>query len=445
MASAITPSLAAPAAVPPAAPPSSPQPPPNATKSDVSTSITLADTGPAPVAGVMAGVAKSVATKSAFAATAMGKGILKWWFRLPVKLFRPHTVSPWMVVNHMAQASGQKVGHAYLRTVVAEEGYGFLGRNIIPLLFANAVAGAVLFNVYASTISALSTSPDDAHSSSSLAAALAFDHHHPFIAGALAGASTALIATPIDNIKANISPADIVAHRHEGMMKFTYRTCQSALKDEKNLWAKCKRLYKGVGFLAAKDACGFGLFFFFFENIRKVGKGVVADVWNLREDAEREPLPPPTPAAVADALPQSPPEQDKPRRSLGLTIANASAVILAGATAGMGYQAVIYPLDNIPAVIAATRAAEITKNPGLAKAVAEASAPIYEDGFHNANAAAGQNRFQWSEVWSVVKQRGIRPFYAGILPQLVRVMPPSALGLFAYEVASSQFWDNDET
>lgn len=224
------------------------------------------------------------------------------------------------------------------------------------------------------------------------------------------------------------------------MLKFSYRTVQNALKDEKNIWAKCRRLYKGIGFLATKDALGFGLFFFFFEGIRKSGKGLVADVWGLKESASED---------TSDAQPVEPTvnSEDPKRRSLGLVTANAAAVIVAGGVAGAAYQSLIYPLDNIPAVIAATRVSEATKNPLAAEAAAVMAAPIYEDGFHNANPAGApsQQRFTWTEVWQVVRQRGLRPFYAGITPQLVRVMPPSAIGLFAYEIASSQFWDNDET
>ncbi|KAJ3016646.1 hypothetical protein HKX48_003923 [Thoreauomyces humboldtii] len=382
------------------------------------------EAGPKPVVGVVAGVAKSIATKSAFAASSLGKGFLKWWFSLPVKLFRPHTVNPWTVVNHMAATSGQKAGLAYMRTVVAEEGYGFLGRNVAPLLFANAAAGAVLFNVYASTITAL------APASAGTAAPV---EHHPFIAGAFAGAATALISTPIDNIKASISPADIVAGRHDGMLRFTRRTCRNALKDDKTLWQKTRKLYVGIGHLGAKDALGFGTFFFLFENIRKHAKGAVADVWNLKEPSTK------TIVGSTNELP--------PRRSVGLVIANATAVILSGGIAGMGYQAVIYPIDNIPSVLASSSASDISRNPQMVKVAAQAAAPIYEDGFHNANTGGTVNgaRFQWKEVWEVARQKGVRPFYSGIMPQLVRVMPPSALGLFAYEVASSQFWDNDES
>ncbi|KAJ3150458.1 hypothetical protein HDU86_006631 [Geranomyces michiganensis] len=392
-------------------------------------------------AAIAAGMAKAFATKSALAATAMGKGLLKAWFRVPAKLFRPHAVNPWLVVNAMSAHAGQKSSHAYLRSVVAEEGYGFLGRNIVPLLFANAVAGAVLFNVYAGTSAALARSREgsdavDIESTSSLAAAMAFDHHHPFLAGALAGASTALVSTPIDNVKAIITPEDIIGNRHIGMARFAIQTCKKALKDEHTTYGRLRRLYRGGGFLAAKDAAGFGMFFFFFENLRRIGKGCVADAWGLREDDNE------ISSGVAESAST---EHGSRRRPLALVAANASAVIFAGAAAGLAYQTVIYPIDAIPSVLAART---ITKDPALAKAVADATAPIYEDGFH-ATAPTGvdgpQRRFAWREVWAVLKSEGPAPFYRGIAPQLVRVMPPAALGLLAFEICSSQFWDNDET
>ncbi|KAJ3157295.1 hypothetical protein HDU89_002708 [Geranomyces variabilis] len=390
-------------------------------------------------AAIAAGMAKAFATKSALAATAMGKGILKAWFRVPAKLFRPHAVNPWMVVNAMSAQAGQRSTHAYLRSVVAEEGYGFLGRNIVPLLVANAVAGAVLFNVYAGTSAALARSrhggkDGDSDSPSSLNAAMAFDHHHPFLAGALAGASTALISTPIDNVKAMITPEDIIGNRHLGMARFALQTCKKALKDEHTMYGRIRRLYRGGAFLAAKDAAGFGMFFFFFENLRRVGKGCVADAWDLREDDDEK-----LPRIEGN-------ESTHKRRPLALVAANAAAVIGAGAAAGLAYQVVIYPIDAIPGVLAART---ITKDPALAKAVADAAAPIYEDGFHAAAGASGpvppHRRFAWREVWAVLKSEGPAPFYRGIAPQLVRVMPPAALGLLAFEIFSSQFWDNDET
>ncbi|KAJ3045702.1 hypothetical protein HDV00_007828 [Rhizophlyctis rosea] len=412
---------------------------------DASSDVTTA-TSAAALPGILAGIAKSLATKSAFAMTAFGKGLLKWWFRFPVKLFRPHIVNPWMVVGKMAEKDGRQLNAQYLRGVVAEEGFSVLGKNMLPLLFMNACAGAVLFNVYGLTVDYLA-SPE-------------LELHHPFIAGTLAGASTAVIATPIDNIRSRIDPMHLVDNRKEGMLRFTYRTVKDVLPP--GPMDKARVLYKGLGFTAVKDGLGFGMFFGIFEGLRKIGKGAVADFFgrgptrgHYQGFGNYERDEPADSKGISSSLPRA-------RQSFLHTAANSAVVITAGAAAGMGYQLVIYPVDNIPAVVAAHKLSKIM-DPISAEAVAATVAPSYaEDGFHNNNfrgvgaatASGGATNlkgsaqsaipsFTWREVFQVIRQSGLRPFYKGITPQLIRVMPPSAVGLFAYEVASSQLWDDD--
>ncbi|KAJ3280610.1 hypothetical protein HK104_000540 [Borealophlyctis nickersoniae] len=333
----------------------------------------------------------------------------------------------------MAEKDGKLLNVHYVRGVVADEGFSILGKNMLPLLFANALGGALLFNVYGLAIDRL-TVPG-------------FELHHPFLAGGIAGASTALVATPLDTIRSRTDPAQLVEHRHEGMLRFTYRTVKQALPA--GTWEKVRVLYSGLPYTAMKDGLGFGMFFGVFEGLRKTGKGLVADWWGLRDgghghDTSSPALPSlSSTATTPSSLPTSSSQQQQPRHPISLTLTNATAVILAGAMAGTAYQLVIYPLDNIPAVVAATRLTTIM-DPVSAQAVAAAAAPSYADGFTNNNTKPGQARVSVKEVWSIVRKQGVKPFYKGIAPQLVRVMPPSAVGLFAYEVASSQFWDIDE-
>jgi hypothetical protein len=75
-----------------------------------------------PTASVLAGVAKVFATKSALTVTFWLKGLIKWWFRYPIKLFRPHTISPYYVFSAMAQNEGKTVSLRYMKGVVADEG-----------------------------------------------------------------------------------------------------------------------------------------------------------------------------------------------------------------------------------------------------------------------------------------------------------------------------------
>jgi hypothetical protein len=42
------------------------------------------------------------------------------------------------------------------------------------------------------------------------------------------------------------------------------------------------------------------------------------------------------------------------------------------------------------------------------------------------------------------RRRFVSAAYRGMGPQLVRVMPPAAIGLLVFEIASNSFWDNDD-
>ncbi|KAI9207665.1 mitochondrial carrier domain-containing protein, partial [Polychytrium aggregatum] len=336
-----------------------------------------------------AGLAKALATKSAFTATAVSKGLLKWWFRFPVKLFRPVAVNPWLVFNSMAQKEGKKVSVKYVRDVVADEGWGVLGKNMMPLLVANACVGALLFNVYGGV-----TDYMEAQGS--------FHYHTPFVAGFLAGGAQAALATPLDNMQRHVNPADIVERRHEGIIRFTYNTIRQTLPS--GFWASTKFLYTGLGFTAFKDALGFSMFFGVFEGVRHVGKSLVAEFFNSHEELQR-------------------------RRSLTFTLLNALAVITAGAAAGMAYQVVIFPVENIRAMIG--------------NAAAEAAVSNGDCG--NTAKMRAERHMSLRDVVRLLRNEGFKPFYSGILPHLIRVMPPSALGLLAYEIASSQFFDNEDS
>jgi hypothetical protein len=76
----------------------------------------------APAAGLYAGLVKAFATKAAITITAALKGYLQWWFRVPLKLFRPHTISPYYMFHAMAKESGTNLSLKYMKTVVSDEG-----------------------------------------------------------------------------------------------------------------------------------------------------------------------------------------------------------------------------------------------------------------------------------------------------------------------------------
>lgn len=73
-------------------------------------------------AGILAGFAKSLFTKSSFAFVYFVKGIFKWWFKFPIKLFRPAVLSPYMLLSAMAERQGRRVNIQSLKAVVSDEG-----------------------------------------------------------------------------------------------------------------------------------------------------------------------------------------------------------------------------------------------------------------------------------------------------------------------------------
>jgi hypothetical protein len=94
--------------------------------------------------------------------------------------------------------------------------------------------------------------------------------------------------------------------------------------------------------------------------------------------------------------------------SISFGVANAAAVIVSGGMAGLAYQSTTYPLD---------------RGRRLAKRLADRK----------------------RQTWTFDKRRSfVRAVYRGMGPQLVRVMPPAAIGLLVFEIASNSFWDNDD-
>ncbi|KAJ1551025.1 hypothetical protein HK405_015341, partial [Cladochytrium tenue] len=242
--------------------------------------------------GVLAGLAKSFATRSAFAVTAFAKGLLKWWFRVPIKLFRPSVVNPLIVLNKMAEAEGKKVSATYVRSVVKEEGFHLISKNMIPLLVCNSVVGAVLFNVYLSSsaaLDALATTKAERAAAAAAAAASTDDdddarapltvldrrHLHPFVAGGLAGAAQSVLATPIDNVTRRVNPDEMLERRGEGVVRLAVRAVREAMppalgplprrasgggvnwesvqRDLINLEARCRFFWEGWTLNCVKD------------------------------------------------------------------------------------------------------------------------------------------------------------------------------------------------
>jgi hypothetical protein len=141
-------------------------------------------------------------------------------------------------------------------------------------------------------------------------------------------------------------------------------------------------LYKGVLYHLLRDSIGFGVFFGIFETMQYFGKTYTSKVWKFESNSPH----------------------DHPNRPKELALADGCVVIFSGALAGASFQLISYPLETLK-----------TKSRKLRKIFPEKSIPQV-------------NRM-------VIKQVGIAGLFKGVSSQLIRVMPPSALGLFVYEIS----------
>ncbi|KAJ3343670.1 hypothetical protein HDU83_005581 [Entophlyctis luteolus] len=405
--------------------------------------LTTSTTG---AAGVVAAFTRSLAMQGSLLLTGLAKGMLKWWFRVPVKLFRPAVVNPYLVLNHMAVRDGHgRVDVRYMRRLVKTHGAAAVVKNTAPLLLVNSLVGAFLFNAYSGACAGLRAltlplqaelDPDGCEFSPDWV---------PFAAGLIAGAAQSVFSTPIDNLQRSAHThlySDSNHHnnnshgqhqhpgtRNSGIVGSVFmqalrsmgiptlhdqqqqqqqqfhqqqqllnqrqdnshhnhtpskgpRRLHERVHAARHVIAPYRPLYDNFRLNCLKDSLGFALFFGLFENTRDAGKALVARIQQLRQQNDEDVV------------------QSNPiMKGVTLTGPQALAVVAAGGFAGMGFQFVNYPVDRI--------------------------------------ASESQGRGGEKEtVQAIVKRLGIRGLYSGIGGQFARVVPASSAALFVYELVN---------
>lgn len=128
------------------------------------------------------------------------------------------------------------------------------------------------------------------------------------------------------------------------------------------------------------------MFFGVFEGLQRTGRKFTNKIWGYKYEPELSIL--------------------KSDRPLSLKITNAFVVITSGAIAGAAFQSVVYPLDTMQ-----------RQNMFLQ---------------HDSNKRS--SGLSWA--LKMLKNNGVGFYYRGMGAKLVMAMPPSALGLFVYEISS---------
>ncbi|KAJ8330448.1 hypothetical protein BDV3_003076 [Batrachochytrium dendrobatidis] len=363
-------------------------------------------TGNSQFASVLAGIVRTLATNTSLVFVGVVKSALRWWFRVPVKLFRPYAVNPWLVFHSMAKAQGSSFSLQFVHHTLRKEGIHFFSRNAIPLFIANAAVGITLFNAYSVAMSRLSLSNVDLH---------------PFMAGCIAGASQSILATPLDAIQKIIHPKDLVQNHHHGIHRITKSILSQVLPT--TMLGKLQYLYRHWQFNTIRDAGGFSLFFGVFEGVRKWGRVGVA-AWMTREQ---------------DTL---------TKRSYAHIGCDGLVTVFAGAAAGAAYQGFTYPLDQLSELATSVKSIQPMHSvlPNATLALDSTQSTTLTKHMSEINSAHSQARFNAQQpvvtlkiAWRLVRQYGISRFFQGIQPQLIRAMPPSAAALFIYQLTEEAF------
>ncbi|KAI8928485.1 mitochondrial carrier domain-containing protein [Entophlyctis helioformis] len=401
--------------------------------------------------GFLAGFARALAANAGVLAVNFAKGTLQWWFRVPVKLFRPYAINPWLVFRSMAAVQGKPFNVQFVRDILRTEGASFFRKNALPLFVANAIVGGCLFNIYAFTLGRLSSMSmqrsiqHGQSKDSQLPGGADHPSHtywHAFLAGGVGGAGQSVLATPLDAIQRMLEPKSMVEHRHRGIRHATRKALSESLSTHSFWHTRLLHLYRNFGFNAGRDAAGFALFFGVFEAMQHTGHSLVE---RLCDGGPGGQLPKHGDAgSQMQGQAHGPLQTQHKHRSVLRILLDACVVVGAGATAGAAYQTAVYPLDRLSEAITAkpapqepqheqhqhrhhthTRTAGADQQPPHGTAASRSHAPP-------------QPRLTWIAAARLVRQHGIGRYYAGIAPQLVRAMPPSAAALFVYELTRDQ-------
>ncbi|KAF9585723.1 hypothetical protein BGW38_001062 [Lunasporangiospora selenospora] len=401
---------------------------------------------------------------------------LQFWYRVPIKLFRP------MRVDYLVMARAATMGViptpankpmdqqttlkqlsrrtqffratsiGMITHAIQTQGSGFIFRQVLPPLVANSFIGSVLYTTYIFTLPIF-------HPAATYQKSRTFPpppFYAVFMAGACAGAAQSLVAAPMDSLKVKFQVQDL-GHggRHKSMAAFAVTTL------------------KELGLKTDSLACG--LFFAVFEWVKQQGYYYFIDeMYGARDDIES------LKAQVKkdfDFLTQQPRDihgitlQDQTHSTdthtfstkNTLVLSSASVVnqpilvteslaprsdastrpyflleptfvLLAGAAAAIAYQAVDYPLEQIKAIFYAKDSelqAERQRHPPKPhslhlNASARPDVPLSNQLY----------RLTWEECKNQALKSGGwgRFLYSNFVSTAIRSVPAASVGFLVFEV-----------
>ncbi|KAG0247636.1 hypothetical protein BG011_001138 [Mortierella polycephala] len=370
---------------------------------------------------------------------------LQFWYRVPIKLFRPMRVD-YLVMARAATMGliptpANRLGYVdpvqlskrskmfratsigMLAHAIRTQGPGFVYRQVLPPLVMNSFIGSVLYTTYIFTLPIFH--PAFTYQKSRTFPPPPFPA--VFMAGALAGAAQSLVAAPMDSLKVKFQVQDL-AHggKHKSMSSFAATTLKEL---------GLKTVYRGFALTLAKDSLACGLFFGVFEWVKQQGYYYFIDeLYGVREDLE--------------LLKTTMNGEDKVATTTSPSLSSLSSpstrpyffleptfVLLAGAAAAIAYQSVDYPLEQIKSIFYA-KEAELQ-----AERLRHAPSP-HSQHFNASSMRSGPSistlvyKMTWSECQAQAgKAGGWRQFlYSKFATTAIRSVPAASVGFLVFEV-----------
>ncbi|KXS16354.1 mitochondrial carrier [Gonapodya prolifera JEL478] len=430
---------------------------------------------------VTAGVAKTVAAKSAGMVKGsmfLTKGTLKWWFRYPIKLFRPYKVNPWMVLQGAAaeqvaaaNAAAQKSQLGVLKAVVKAEGWTIVPNHVLPLLVANALAGIVLFNSYdlaVHTLRKVNLASAQQAQTSILEPTILQDAPHPsepivtpgeitlhgshlfpshsylstnsppirpaaipYLGGLFAGAIQSFATAPLENVHRWLDPETLVKERKTKSVVGHVKDVVMGRKSLMDVGKGWGWLWRGTSFVAVKDGLGFSMFFGTFElvkNARPVSL-IMEAVANAADRLGSQVIPNFWPKVRALLYGDLTSEKPLPR---------APDLVLAGATAGAAFQLVIHPLDRLRPFAFPDLASQPAYDP-ISESYIRTDAEALRHRQRRRFGRSANDHGWWIErATAAVKKNGVQYFFRSVWANMARTVPVSAVALVVFEWVSRE-------
>ncbi|KAF9381002.1 hypothetical protein BGX21_002208 [Mortierella sp. AD011] len=374
---------------------------------------------------------------------------LQFWYRVPIKLFRP------MRVDYLVMARAATLGlipapshrQAYveqsnkllskrsqffratsigmLTHTIRTQGAGFVYRQVLPPLFMNTFIGSVLYTTYIFTLPIFH--PAFTYQKSRTFPPPPFPA--VFMAGAIAGAAQSLVAAPMDSVKVKFQIQDVATGgKHKSIAGFAISTLKEL---------GLRAVYRGYTLILVKDALACGLFFGVFEWVKQQGYYYFMDeLYGIRDELEslkaQEISDSSRSISALESAPSLSPDSPRPRPYFFL---EPTFVLLAGAAAAVAYQAVDYPLEQIRSIFLAKEAelmAEKSRNPQQPH-----SQRLNASSMRSGSAISSQlYEMTWNECKANASSSGgwRRFLFSNFATTAIRAVPAASIGFLVFEV-----------